>query len=137
MEQVRQNPEGFVIVWDDVAFDRLFQSQMVYSPSSQDGVTFPSTFLSIPRPRRGIIVLMEVEGLWADVPLWLAEAGSLDTPAEDCQDGSDSKGCFPGGLQERTEGDVDENLWLVSGGELLTGTFNFFSNVVTYVSAAN
>ncbi len=56
MGQVRQNPEHFVIVWDDVSFQCLFQSQMVYSPS-QDGVTFPSTLLSIPQPHRGILFL--------------------------------------------------------------------------------
>ncbi len=65
--KVRQNPEHFVTVWDDVAFHYLFQSQMVYSPS-WDGVTFPSILLSIPQPHRGILFLREVESLQHEPP---------------------------------------------------------------------
>ena len=41
----------------------LCSHRVVYSPSL-DGVTFPPSLLSIPQPHRGIIFLMEVEGLW-------------------------------------------------------------------------
>lgn len=51
----------------------LFLTERFYS-RSQEGVTFPSTLLSIPQPHRGIIFLMEVESLRPPVTWWVPHA---------------------------------------------------------------